>query len=581
MGFYSHLNQTRQVEQQFQDLAKNQNRLFESILAADEEGLRGTIAVLSRLRPLLGPLAEKDRSALLAAASPILHDLKAQHRITHLYFIEPDGTVFLRAHLPQRHGDKLKRATFRRAVETGRISTGLEMGPNLFLLRCVTPVYLNGRLIGYMEVAEEIEGIIQEMKDITGTDVSILFPASYFKTHHVEPSITYNGEFAVLYPTSRQTTAQLVNRFHDLLQRGLREFVVSRGDVDGESYVVALGPARDAFGDDVGILLSHRDVTPLYASVWRGVLTNLTVFLCVLILGNALLYLSLRKSLTLFHALRQHIQGVTRTWKLDSPLEVTTHDEIGELAEDLNRMEFEIGKLNGALERKIEALAAANQDLESFSYSLSHDLRLPLTRIYSSGQMLHDGCGVSGLDDTGRFLVENICKGSEEMEELIEAILLLSRITRKELSRERVNLGELTRELESEFCLSEPERKVTVASPAELDAEGDRQLLRVALKNLLENAWKFTRSTAEATVEVGVLEEEERKIFFVRDNGVGFDMKEADKLFTPFKRLHDTREFPGTGIGLATVARIVQRHGGTIWGQGAKGKGATFFFTLS
>ena len=471
-------------------------------------------------------------------------------------FIAADGTVLLRVHQPGQFGDRLKRATYLQAAASGAVASGLEMGRNFFSLRCVMPVFSRGRLIGYLELGEEIGHIFEQMKEITGNDVSLLLKEDYLHQYAVDLPAVHLGGFAMLYPTSRQLTVQLATGFRAALPRGLRGFSLDQVEVRGERYLVGMSPIRDAFGTTAGLLFSQRNISLLHAAIWRGVAINLTVFLVILIVGNALLYVSLKRSLTLFQALRRHIQTVTRTWELSTPLEVTTEDEIGELAADLNRMQTEIAKLRRHLEQRAEELAAANQELESFSYTLSHDLRLPLTRVYSAAQMLQDGYA-AGLDETGRFLIENICAGSEGMDDLIEAILVLAKVSRKEICRDAVDLDELVRGIAGELEDSEPDRQVTLQTTAGLVARGDAQLLRVALKNLMENAWKYTRPMERPAVEVGVVEEQGRRAFFVRDNGVGFDMTSADRLFTPFKRLHDAAEFPGTGIGLATVQRII------------------------
>jgi signal transduction histidine kinase len=280
----------------------------------------------------------------------------------------------------------------------------------------------------------------------------------------------------------------------------------------------------------------------------------------------------------LFGALRSHIQTVTRTWDLSRPLEIDTRDEIGQLVDDFNLMKEEIRKLKGNLELRAEELAAANRELEAFSSSVSHDLRRPLTRIYTAAQLLQDGYS-ENLDSTGDFLVQEICRASAGMEELIEDLLMLSRIGRSEMRREKVDISLLARDIADELQLMQPERKVEWVIPSGFAVSGDGHLLKVALRNLLENAWKYTGPVSHPKIEIGMIDQQGKKVMFVRDNGVGFDMKDADRLFKPFQRLHDS-EFPGTGIGLATVQRIVHRHGGTLWVKGEKGKGTTFFFSL-
>jgi len=172
------------------------------------------------------------------------------------------------------------------------------------------------------------------------------------------------------------------------------------------------------------------------------------------------------------------------------------------------------------------------------------------------------------LDDNGRMLINNVCDASEQMEDLIEAILGLFSVTRSEMRAEKVNLSELAASVSVDLQMTAPERKVEFVIAQGLTASCDPDLMKVALENLLGNAWKYSRKTPDARIEFGVEQREGENVYYIRDNGAGFDMKDAAKLFTPFKRLHASRDFPGTGIGLATVQRIIERHGGRIWAEG-------------
>jgi len=231
------------------------------------------------------------------------------------------------------------------------------------------------------------------------------------------------------------------------------------------------------------------------------------------------------------------------------------------------------------LQQQTRDLIATNRELESFSYTLSHDLRSPLTRIYVAAQALAEMYG-EVLDENGRLFLHSICDASEHMEELIEAILGLSGVARSELHAEEVDLSGLVAVIAAELHVPEPERRVDFVLAAGVTAFCDLRLMKVALENLVGNAWKYSRNISGARIEFGVTERDGEAIYFVRDNGAGFDMRDADGLFMPFKRLHASKDFPGTGIGLATVQRIIERHGGNIWAEAAVGKGATFYFTL-
>jgi light-regulated signal transduction histidine kinase (bacteriophytochrome) len=223
---------------------------------------------------------------------------------------------------------------------------------------------------------------------------------------------------------------------------------------------------------------------------------------------------------------------------------------------------------------------AANAELEAFSYSVSHDLRAPLRAIDGFSQaLLEDYAG--GLDDQGRDHLQRVRDGSQRMAHLIDDMLKLSRVTRAGLRQEEVDLSALAQDIAAELRRGHPDREVEFSTASGLRVHGDPRLLRIAIENLLDNAWKFTRGRNPARIELGVRPEPDGKpAYFMRDNGVGFDMAYSGRLFGAFQRLHGAREFPGTGIGLATVQRVIHKHGGKVWAEGAVGKGATFFFTL-
>lgn len=231
------------------------------------------------------------------------------------------------------------------------------------------------------------------------------------------------------------------------------------------------------------------------------------------------------------------------------------------------------------LESAIRDLEVSNKELESFSYSVSHDLRSPLRSMDGFSLALMEDYG-DRLDAQAREYLEFIRSSSQLMAHLIDDLLNLARITRQEIMYEQVDISELATEVVDELVKVNPERSVEFVIAPELEAYGDRRLLKLVLENLLGNALKFTGKRSEARIEFGVAESDDRRPYFVKDNGIGFDMAYVDKLFRPFQRLHRAEDFSGTGIGLASVLRIINRLGGKVWGEGAVGKGATFYFIL-
>ncbi len=236
--------------------------------------------------------------------------------------------------------------------------------------------------------------------------------------------------------------------------------------------------------------------------------------------------------------------------------------------------------LEDQVRERTAELVAANSELEAFAYSVSHDLRAPLRSIDGFSQALLEDCE-DKLDMQGKDYLIRIRAATKRMADLIEDLLQLSRLTRTEMNIEKINLTRIARSVIDELQKSHPQRHVEIKIGDGLEDTADSRLMRITLENLLGNAWKFTEKQVKAVIEFGCTEEGGKKVYFIRDNGVGFDMAYVDKLFAPFQRLHNEEEFPGTGIGLALVRRIIHRHGGKVWTEGQTDKGATFYFSLN
>jgi signal transduction histidine kinase len=292
---------------------------------------------------------------------------------------------------------------------------------------------------------------------------------------------------------------------------------------------------------------------------------------------------------------------------LDYRIGLKSQDEIGQLGKSFDRMAENLKKtlvsrddlvkevkerkkaeekgrqLNRDLEKRVKdrtaQLTASNAELEAFAYSVSHDLRAPLRAMDGFSTALKNSYP-DKLDVQGKHYLTRIQAASREMGQLIEDLLNLSRVTRSELKQQAIDLSGMARAIAAGLITQFPERQVEFDISDKMNINGDANLFKIVLENLINNAFKFTSTRARALIEVGTEEQKGRQVYYVRDNGVGFDMAYANKLFVPFQRLHAKQEFPGTGIGLVTVKRIVTRHGGRIWADAVVDQGAAFYFTI-
>jgi len=316
-------------------------------------------------------------------------------------------------------------------------------------------------------------------------------------------------------------------------------------------------------------------------------------FLALGILSAYLLARSMTRPLSQLSAAAMALQGGDD----QVHVMVETLDEVGRLAASFNSMvdairerklELEkvlddLNSLNASLEEKVRErtvqLENANRELESFNYSASHDLRAPLNRLAGYCEALEEEYG-DRLDNQGKLYLERIKAVGEQMNRILSAMLTLYQVQQRELSWRSLNLSELVQAVCASVREVEREREVSITIQEEVMAYGDMKLIWLALENLLGNAWKFTRGKHPAIIEFGRTVLNGENVCFIRDNGAGFNMEYADKLFTPFQRLHNHEEFPGTGVGLAIVQRIMTRHGGRVWLESSEGVGTTCYFTL-
>ena len=361
--------------------------------------------------------------------------------------------------------------------------------------------------------------------------------------------------------------------------------VAAGADPQGEPVITASAriPALNwfVFVD----LPSAEALAPVYASITRTAILLLIGFCVAALAGLALA----RQMTAPISALRDGAMRLAGG-DLSRRISIKTGDEIETLADEFNHMAARLEESYAGLEQKVaqrtaelahtaDELQQKNRELEAFSYSVSHDLRSPLRSIDGFAQALVEDNGAQ-LDDPGRDRLRRIRNAAQRMGEIIDDLLQLAHVSRAELKRDRVDLADIARSVGDDLQRRDPARQVELIVEPQAVVDADRRLMRVALENLLGNAWKFTSKTAQPKIWFGVQHNRDGDTYFVRDNGAGFEMEYAAKLFRPFQRLHSAADFPGTGIGLATVARVVDRHGGRVWAEGAPDHGATMYFTI-
>jgi len=321
--------------------------------------------------------------------------------------------------------------------------------------------------------------------------------------------------------------------------------------------------------NEVSTLARHNDIMNKYFKNTLQV-ALLGFFLIIILAISA--YYTLQREIT-------HREEVYRALQEESNDRGRLNQELQHEIKHRISVQGEIEQLNKELQSNNETLNALNKELESFSYSVSHDLRTPLRSISGFSQALlrrnHDQ-----LDEEGKDYLERILANTQRMGSLIDDILQLSRLNRGDIKKESFNLSELANETTQELSRQDPERRVDISIDPEMNIFGDKRLLQAVLQNLIGNAWKFTAEKPVPKIEIGKKNVNNKTTYYVKDNGAGFDMQYAHKLFGAFQRLHAINEFPGNGIGLATVQRIIHRHGGEVWAEGAVDEGATFFFSI-
>ena len=525
-------------------------QLKQHVWAAYADNLKDAASLLASLsdfiesnRIIQRAWLAKDRQALLVAARPAYKRISMEGRFTHLYFHTTDRVNFLRVHTPDRYGDLIDRHTLIEASTNQEWAWGVELGVyGQFVLRVVKPWLIDGELVGYVELGSNIEYLTRQVKKMTGADLVVVIDKEYIEfeawsDRHSQLGVSVDWNLLAEKLIIDQTLGVLPKQLLEYISRGIEDDVSLTISDEQQIYDASVLPAVDANDELLGNIWILLDITEQN----RDLKTLTTVFVVASVeLAGLIIFL--------FYAYVFRIQS-------------------------------RLSKVYANLRHEITERKQVQQQLESYSYTIAHDLRAPLRSITSFSQILAEEIGDSVRGDA-RDALQRVIRAASNMAELIDDILELSRISRKEMSVGSVDLSECARQYLERLKAEEQGRRLEYQVQNNITVSGSKELLHAALENLLDNAWKFTSEKETRRIQFGTTVLNGETVYFVRDNGVGFDMEYADKLFGTFQRLHPKEAYPGTGIGLATVKRIIDRHKGRVWGESEVGKGATFYFTL-
>jgi signal transduction histidine kinase len=566
--FFVYWYQMHQLRAGLRDQAKNEGTLFYTILAGDAEGLARAHIGLDRLDPLLRLFAAGDKDALLAAARPLFEYMRLKDGITHMYFIEPDGRVLLRVHKPEDAGDVIRRATFNKAKATQQLTSGIELGMNFFSLRSVNPVWYQGRLIGYLEVAEEIDHVFSQMKRITGTEVSLFLTAAYVASQRTNVRGERSGAFTILYPTQKEVALRLASTLQPEMQAALHKPQVTIVRYRGAHYAVGIGPIQDADGATVGVLFSHRDVTPLFSMMWASVAAYAGMIVVILLSSLFLLYLSLRKSFLLFRTLKQHIASVTTTWDLSKDLAIPAHDEIGELASEFNVMTDRLRLLTMELEQRItdkEQMLIHQSRMAAMGEMIgciAHQWRQPLNTLnlivqelpvyHRQGQLTEEHLAAS--TSLARELIAHMSQTVEDFRSFFRPGKEKVWFSAKDVLERTLKL------MRADFREQHIEPEIIVEDDS--TSQGFPNEYGQVLLNILRNVSDVfvERKVTEPRLVIRLFKENDRSVMTITDNAGGIPEEIIDRIFDPYFTTKGPEK--GTGLGLYMSKTIVEKNMG-------------------
>lgn len=546
----------------YNNAAIESQRLADS-LAAQQEALTNEAKLLCTLLAGLSEVKNRDVPRVQA----VLRDIHSQSsQYINILITDAEGYVWASA-LPADTSKPLSdRRYFRNARETGLFSSGeyvISRSTDKPTLHMAYPLIEQQRFKGVIIIGFDLD----VMRSILER-AQISIDANYVLVDHQGIIVNRGKNAAPLIGVPIPADAlTMMEQGPDKLTF---EFVRRDGDLRITTYrkLWLSGEQKPYMYVRAGI--SKQDVL---AKSLRGMVANIGTLSLFVVLSFLVVYLIGKRSIVdrinVLQKASQQLADGDHNIKIASKV---AGGELGRFAETFDAMARQLGLRERSLQE-------ANRELEAFSYTLSHDLRSYLTRINLAGESLQEIEG-ERLGEQGLFFLQTILDACQRMDQLIATMLTLAHVSQQKLQYRDVDLTAMAKEIAGQLSRTEPEQSLLLQIESGLQVKGDQALLRVALENLLSNAYKYTREKTEAQICFHATQQNGRQVFVISDNGTGFDMAEAEKLFEPFMRLSNSKPFPGFGIGLTTVERIIKRHGGEIWAEATPGEGATFYFTI-
>lgn len=546
--FFNH-----QFEEKNRSTTKLIEQGFNKQITHEIRYISGLLKLIENNPQIKSAWQQQDRKQLFEASKKLYAAINTTFNISHFYFHAIDGKNFLRVHRPGRFGDNIQRKTLLASRRTGELNAGLELGVfGQLVLRVVKPWIIDGKLVGYLELGKEINRITQNLKEITNTDIITLIDKQLINKSTWQKILGSQFDWQKLnkYVVAASTLARIPENLN-LTAQDSADSHASSTHAGERKHITSNFSLTDFSGNNIGYMVVVEDLSAKKNQL-NNLLSNIAlvggIIIVILFIGY-FIYLG----------------------KIEERLLVANRALYQKIGEHKN------AENNLRINR--DELASINRELESYSYSIAHDLRAPLRSVTSFSQIVLEDAKEK-LNEDERDNLQRVITASIRMANLIDDILQLARITREEVKTKQTNLSMLVENCRKQLSSQEPDRKVEWDIQPDVIVNADPRLMERAIDNLVNNAWKYTGHTENAKISFGTLTQHNEIVYFVRDNGAGFDMNYAHKLFATFQRLHNPREFTGNGVGLAIVLRAIKRHHGRIWGEGEVGKGATFYFTL-